>query len=76
MKFALFVLSVLSFLAGLVILMAAKTSIGEIEGFMFFIVSAVLFSGAAIVEAINLLNATPPVSSDIKKRRQELGYDK
>ncbi len=55
MKILLFLSSVLAFLAGLGILVASKSAIHEIEGFVLFIVSAVLFSGAVIVEAIERL---------------------
>lgn len=64
MKVALFVLSVLSFFAGFAILQGSKSAIHEIEAFVLYIVSAVLFSGAAIVGAINRLaekvDATKP----------------
>ena len=64
MKVALFVLSVLSFFAGFTILQGSKSAIHEIEAFVLYIVSAVLFSGAAIVGAINRLaekvDATKP----------------
>jgi len=53
MKVVLFVLSVLAFLAGFGILQGSKSAIHEIEAFVLYIVSAVLFSGAAIVGAIN-----------------------
>lgn len=53
MKVVLFVLSVLAFLAGFAILQGSKSAIHEIEAFVLYIVSAVLFSGAAIVGAIN-----------------------
>lgn len=53
MKIFLFVLSVLAFLAGFGILQSSKSAIHEIEAFVLYIVSAVLFSGAAIVGAIN-----------------------
>jgi len=66
MKFILFVLSVLAFLAGFIILVSAKSAIHEIEGFVLYIVSAVLFSGAAVVDAINQfakkVDATTPES--------------
>lgn len=53
MKVVLFVLSVLAFLAGFGILQGSNSAIHEIEAFVLYIVSAVLFSGAAIVGAIN-----------------------
>lgn len=53
MKIALLVLSSLAFLAGFGILKGSQSAIHEIEGFVLYIVSAVLFSGAAIVSAIN-----------------------
>ncbi len=38
---------------GFAILAAAKTSIGEIQGLSMLIIAAVLFSGGAIVNAVN-----------------------
>jgi cell shape-determining protein MreC len=52
MRIILFVLCVLSFLLGATLLSAATSAIHEIEAFIFFLISAVLLSGAAIVEAI------------------------
>jgi hypothetical protein len=51
----LFVLSVIAFLAGLVILSAANSALHEIEGFVLFVIAAVLLSGASIVDAIMVL---------------------
>ena len=65
MKTILLVLAVLAFLSGLGILGSAKSAIHEIEAFVLYIVSAVLFSGSAIVGAIthlaNKLEKTPHV---------------
>ena len=55
MKYLLFVLSILAFLAGLAILVAAKSAIHEIQAFILFLISAVFFSGAGVVEAVNQL---------------------
>lgn len=53
MKIILMILAILSFLAGFGIFSSANSAIHEIEAFVLFIVSAVLFSGSAIVSAIN-----------------------
>ncbi|PIR00870.1 MAG: hypothetical protein COV66_03310 [Nitrospinae bacterium CG11_big_fil_rev_8_21_14_0_20_45_15] len=53
MKILLFLLAILAFITGLEILYSAKSAIHEIEAFVLFIVSSVLFSGAAIVESVN-----------------------
>jgi uncharacterized membrane protein YoaK (UPF0700 family) len=52
MHIVLGILGVLAFLAGFAILAMAKTSIHEIQGYLLYIVSAVLVAGASIVEAI------------------------
>jgi hypothetical protein len=52
MRIVLFLLCVLSFLVGFIILAAAKSAIQEIEGFLLFLISAVFLVGAAIVDAI------------------------
>lgn len=53
MKIVLFVLAILAFLSGFGILASAKSAIHEIEAFVLYIVSAVFFSGSAIVGAVN-----------------------
>jgi len=53
MKIFLLVLAVLAFLYGFDILGSAKSAIHEIEAFVLYVVSAVLFSATAIVGAIN-----------------------
>jgi hypothetical protein len=55
MRLFLFLLAVLALLSGFGILSSAKSAIHEIEAFVLYIVSAVFFSGAAIVGAINRL---------------------
>lgn len=55
MKTILLFLAVFAFLSGFGILGFAKSAIHEIEAFVLYIVSAVLFSGSAIVGAINSL---------------------
>ena len=52
MRFILFLLAVLSLLAGIAIFSQAKSAIHEIEGFVVLLISAVLLSGAAIVDSI------------------------
>jgi hypothetical protein len=54
MRIVLFVLSILALLAGSGIFAVAKTALHEIEGFILFLISAILLVGAAIVEAINI----------------------
>ena len=53
MRIFLFILCVLSFLAGFMILAGAKSAIHEIEGFLLFLISAVFLVGAAIIDAIH-----------------------
>lgn len=55
MRILLFLFAVLAFLAGVGILMAAKSAIHEIEAFILFLNGAVFLSGAALVEAVHLL---------------------
>jgi hypothetical protein len=55
MRGFLFLLCIVVFLAGAGILMQAKGAIHEIEAFILFLISAVFFVGAGIVEAINSL---------------------
>lgn len=55
MSAVLFIFSALAFFAGATIFAAAKSAIHEIEAFQLFIISAVLFAGALVVEAINKL---------------------
>jgi hypothetical protein len=54
MRVVLFLLCVMAFLAGCGVLLAATTAIHEIQAFMLFLISAVLLTGASVVEAINL----------------------
>ncbi len=55
MRFILFVLALLAFLAGGCILAVARSAIHEIEAFVLFLIGAVFISDAAIVDAVNLL---------------------
>ncbi len=52
MRVIMFALAVLAFLAGFAILASAKSAVHEIEAFVLYVVAAVLFAGAAIVDAI------------------------
>ena len=53
MRVFLFILCILSFLAGVMIFAAAKSAIHEIEAFLLFLIGAVFLVGAAIVKAIH-----------------------
>jgi len=55
MRILLFILGVLAFTGGLLILSSAKSAIHEIEAFILFLIGSVFVSSAGIVEAINLL---------------------
>ena len=55
MAVILFILSLLSFLWGCLVLIGAQSAIHEIEAFVLFLISAVLLSGFAIVNAIKSL---------------------
>lgn len=51
----LILLAALAFLSGFGILSSAQSAIHEIEAFVLIVASAVLFSGAAVVNAVNSL---------------------
>jgi hypothetical protein len=55
MRILLFLLAIISFLAGAFILVVAQSAIQEIEAFILFLICAVFISGSGIVEAVNLL---------------------
>jgi hypothetical protein len=55
MRVLLFILAVLAFLVGGIILSSAQSAIHEIEAFILFLIGAVFVSATGIVEAINLL---------------------
>ena len=55
------------FLSGVVIFFGAKSAIQEIESFVVFVVSAILFSGSAIVHAINSLHEKHEGDSGVQK---------
>jgi len=67
MKILLFLLAILTFMAGASILAVAKSAIHEIEAFILFLISAVFISGASVVEAVNLLRKE--VATDKKQAR-------
>jgi hypothetical protein len=67
MKTLLLVLAVLAFISGFGILGVAKSAIHEIEAYVLYIVSAVLFSGSAIVGAINHLTNKLETASTVVK---------
>jgi hypothetical protein len=52
MRIFLFILFILSLLAGAIILADAKSATHEIEAFLLFLIAAVFLVGAAIVDAI------------------------
>lgn len=52
MRLILFLFSVLALLAGSGILAGAKSAIHEIEAFILFLIAAVLFSAAAVIDSI------------------------
>ena len=55
MRVLLFVLALLALLAGVAILSVASSAIHEIEAFILFVCTAVLLTGAAVVEAVTKL---------------------
>ena len=65
MKTVIFILSVLSFLIGIVVFAMSKSAIHEILGCMYLLISAVLLSGAVVTEAIQLLR------KDLQKQSKE-----
>lgn len=52
MRLVLFVLAVVVFVAGFVLLAVAKGSVQEMQAFVLYEIAAILFTGAAIVDAI------------------------
>jgi len=56
MKISLLILSIIAFVMGFGIFSQAQSAVHEIEAFVLFAVSAILFSGYAVVSAINLLS--------------------
>lgn len=52
MRVLLFLASATAFALGVLLMAAAKGAIHEIQGSIFFLIAAVLFSAAAIVDAI------------------------
>lgn len=61
MRVFLFLVSVFSFLVGLGIIVTTEGAIHEIEGFLFFVISAVLLSGAAVVESLKPLKKSEAI---------------
>lgn len=55
MRLMLFILAAIAFAVGAAVLSNAENAIHEMEAFILFVIAAVFVSGAAIVEAINLL---------------------
>ncbi len=56
MRVLLFVGSVLALILGAVVLASSRGALAEIEGFIIFLIAAVLFVGAAVVEQLQLLS--------------------
>jgi len=71
MRVVLLLLCGLAFLAGAGILVDAKSAIHEIEAFMLFLISAVLLTGASVVEAINIarkkIEALVQIPAEVRK---------
>lgn len=55
MRILLFVLAMLSFLAGFIFIAITKSAATQIEGFILLATSAILFAGAGIIEVLNLI---------------------
>lgn len=55
MRILLFVVGLLVFLVAGLTLLSAQSSVGEIEGLILFATSAILISGAAIVEGTTII---------------------
>ncbi|MGA2678643.1 MAG: hypothetical protein ABSF37_04985 [Sedimentisphaerales bacterium] len=69
MRILLFVVGLLVFLAGGLTLISAQSSVGEIEGLILFATSAILISGAAIVEGtIIIRKELKEISEKIKSK--------
>ena len=55
MKIYLLILSILALLSGVIVLAVANSTVHEIEAFVLYIISAILMTGYAIVNAIHRL---------------------
>ncbi len=60
MRFFLFGLSILAFLAGATIMSAAKSAIHEIEAFLLWIDGSILLCGAAVLDSLNQIRRSLP----------------
>lgn len=68
MRVLLFVLALLALLTGVAILSVASSAIHEIEAFILFVCTAVLLTGAAVVEAVTKLGNSSVTNSDVSLR--------
>jgi hypothetical protein len=67
MRILLFLAGIFAFLIGCIELSVAETSIHQIGGLMLFIISAILISGAAIVEGTILIRKELAELNKLKK---------
>jgi uncharacterized membrane protein len=69
MRILLFVVGLLVFIVAGLTLLSAQSSVGEIEGLILFATSAILISGAAIVEGTTtLLKELKEINEKIKSK--------
>ncbi len=75
MKVLLFIFGAIAFLGGLLMLTHASTPVYEIEAFIVLLISAVLASGAAIVEALDIISKKldAPVGASDELRSESHG---
>ena len=69
-KFLLIAISIITLLIGFIIAGEAKSSIHEILGILFFVISAICLSGYGIIAQIekqNKINNSRKIRSEIKK---------
>lgn len=59
-------MSILTSLIGIIILFSANGAIHEIQSFMMFIISAILYSSHKVIIAINKVNKTLKSKEDLK----------
>ncbi len=70
MIYILFFVAILSFLGGVFVLVVSQSALQEIEAFILFLISAVLLSGASIIEAI--INIGQEIITKITDKKSNL----
>ena len=71
MRVLLFLLSIVAGVFGFILLAAAKSAIHEIQAFMLFLIAAVTFSGAGIIDAFTTLKVDVAAIRELLKKREK-----